>query len=240
MEQYSFDGMHVPRDALPASEHPAGRLMEKSADYLADSELLAVIIGTRLAPAPALETARTILARAGGLRRAADMSVRELMQIPRVGKATACAIRGAFALAGRRFRPETGDRPALESPALVADYLRGAFLGLQQENFHVLLVDAKHRVLRDETVTVGLLDRSQVHAREVFRSAIRECCSRVILAHNHPSGDPAPPAQDVSCTRDLVSAGKIIGIEVLDHVIIGRATATRPRDWVSLREENLL
>jgi DNA repair protein RadC len=240
MQQHYLEGLPVPRDDLPPSEYPVKRLMEKSADYLADSELLAVIIGTRLAPAAALETARAIIARAGSLQRAADMSVSELMQVPNVGKATACAIHSAFALAGRRLMPATEEKPTLESPAQVADYLRGTFIGLQQEVFHALLVNTKHRLLRDETVTVGLLDRSQVHAREVFRTAIRECCSRIIVAHNHPSGDPTPSAQDVACTKNLVAAGKIIGIELLDHVIIGRATAARPRDWLSLREEGLL
>ena len=132
------------------------------------------------------------------------------------------------------------ERPQLQSPGDIVQLMRPLLVGREQEEFHVLLLDTKHRLLRDEVVTIGLVDRSQVHPREVFRSAIRENCTRIILTHNHPTGDPAPSSQDISCTRQLVEAGKIIGIEVLDHVILGNRTAARVQDYVSFREENLL
>ena len=132
------------------------------------------------------------------------------------------------------------ERPRVEGPSEVVELMRPVLANKEQEELHVLLLDAKHHLLRDELVTIGLVDRSQVHAREVFRSAIRESCSRLILVHSHPSGDPTPSAQDIDCTRELVSAGKIIGIELLDHVIIGRRTQSRPRDYLSFREEGLL
>jgi DNA repair protein RadC len=133
------------------------------------------------------------------------------------------------------------DRPRLETPADVAGLMRPVLAGKNQEEFHVLLVDTKHRLVGDELVTIGLLDRTQVHAREVFRSAIsRGNCSRLILVHQHPSGDPTPSAQDIASTRDLVAAGKIIGIEVIDHVILGKRSQSRPRDYLSFREESLL
>ena len=131
-------------------------------------------------------------------------------------------------------------RPKLEAPGDVAELMRPVFAGRKQEEFHVLLLDTKHRLIADELVTVGLLDRSQIHPREVFRSAIRESCSRVILTHNHPSGDPTPSSQDIESTNTLVAAGKIIGIDVLDHIILGRRSESRPRDYLSFREENLL
>ncbi|MCF7855426.1 MAG: hypothetical protein K9N51_11560 [Candidatus Pacebacteria bacterium] len=134
----------------------------------------------------------------------------------------------------------TDTQPSMESPAEVARYMRVLLHDSRQEEFHVLLVNTKNQLIGVKRVTIGLVDRSQVHAREVFFSAIESNASRVILCHNHPSGDPTPSAQDISCTKSLVSAGKIIGIEVLDHVIIGKKTRNRPRDYLSMREENLI
>jgi|APSaa5957512622_1039677.scaffolds.fasta_scaffold133604_1 DNA repair protein RadC len=132
------------------------------------------------------------------------------------------------------------EQPKLDAPTDVASLMRPILAGREQEEFHVLLLDTKHRLIHDRMVTVGLLDCSQVHAREVFRPAIEFSASRVILVHQHPSGDPTPSANDIACTRNLVEAGKIIGIEVLDHVVIGRRSQSRPRDYLSFREENLL
>ncbi|OGV64613.1 MAG: hypothetical protein A3K19_29750 [Lentisphaerae bacterium RIFOXYB12_FULL_65_16] len=132
------------------------------------------------------------------------------------------------------------ERPRLVAPADVAALMRPLLAGKQQEEFHVLLIDAKHGLIADELVTVGLVDRSQVHSREVFRQAICKSCSRIILAHNHPSSDPTPSAEDIACTRDLVAAGKIVGIEVMDHVVLGARTSGRLKDYLSFREENLL
>ena len=141
----------------------------------------------------------------------------------------------------RRKALEIREGEKAHSPEDIARVLRS--LGLQneeQEHFLTIILDVKHQIKGFYTVTIGLIDRSQVHSREVFRNAIIQGASRVILTHNHPSGDPTPSAQDIACTRDIVAAGKVIGIEVLDHVIIGRSTASRPRDYLSFREENLL
>jgi DNA repair protein RadC len=128
----------------------------------------------------------------------------------------------------------------LSEPAGVAAVLRGLCLHeKEQEYFYVFFLDAKNKVKGYSLVTIGLVDQTQVHAREVFRMAILQGCSRIILAHNHPSGDCTPSAKDISCTRGLIEAGKIIGIEVLDHVIIGTPNATG-RDHMSFRQENLI
>ena len=130
------------------------------------------------------------------------------------------------------------ERPDLSSPRKVADLLRPVLAGKMQEECHVLLLDTRNRLIRDETVTVGLADRSQLHPREVFRAAIR-CeggCTRIILVHGHPSGDPTPSPQDIAITRQIAEAGKILGIEVIDHVILGRRTPAQERDYLSLRE----
>ncbi len=129
----------------------------------------------------------------------------------------------------------------IESPAEVAEFLKSLDMqSLEQEHFVVLFLDTKHQLKGYTTVTIGLVDRSQVHAREVFRNAILCGCSRIILAHNHPSGDPCPSSQDIACTKSLVEAGKIIGIDVLDHVVLGMRSLNRCREYISFREENLL
>lgn len=144
------------------------------------------------------------------------------------------AVMDAFA----RYVAET--RPRLDAPKAVADLMRPVLAGREQEEFHALLLNTRNELLLDELVSVGLLDRTQIHPREVFRRAIRENCSRVLLAHNHPGGDPTPSAQDIAATRQLVEAGKIVGIEILDHVVLGTRTQSRTRDWLSFRQENLL
>lgn len=132
-----------------------------------------------------------------------------------------------------------GDRA--EAPEDVARFLRA--LGVQneeQEHFLTIVLDAKHQIRGFFTVTIGLLDRTQIHAREVFRTAIIQGASRVILAHNHPSGDPTPSAQDIAGTRDMVTASKVVGIDVLDHIVIGLPSPNRVRDYISFREANLM
>ena len=141
----------------------------------------------------------------------------------------------------RRKVMEIREGERTTSPQDIARILRAFGLpDKEQEHFLTIILDTKQHVKGLYTVTIGLVDRSQTHAREVFRTAIMQGASRVILAHNHPSGDPAPSAQDISCTKSLVFAGKIVGIEVLDHIIIGLPNPSRPRDYISFREEGLL
>jgi len=128
------------------------------------------------------------------------------------------------------------ERPQLSSPAYVASLLRPVFACQMQEECHVLLLETGNRLIRDETVTVGLADRSQLHPREVFRAAVR-CkggCSRIIPVHDHPSGDTTPSPQDITVTRDLVAAGELLGIGVVDHAILGRRTPAQGRDYACL------
>ena len=132
------------------------------------------------------------------------------------------------------------DRPKIDSPKAAADLMRPILAGREQEDFHVLCLDTKNGLLGMRCVTTGLVDRTQIHPREVFRDAIRENCTRLLLVHNHPSGDPTPSVQDIAATRQLVEAGKIVGIEVLDHIVLGRRTPNRTKDWLSFREENLM
>ncbi len=226
---------------LPEHERPRERLQQRGADALGDAELLAILLRTGCRNRSAVDLARDLIAHCGGsLRTLADARLQELALVKGIGLAKAVEIQAAFALAGRLRRFRDADRPRLQSPGDVADFLREGFRGRTREEFHVLMLDPRHHLLRDECVTIGLADRSQVHAREVFRGAIRENACRVLLAHNHPSGDPSPSPQDIECTRGLVGAGKLVGIEVIDHIIIGHTSATRTVDWLSFKEANLL
>jgi len=134
----------------------------------------------------------------------------------------------------------TTERPKIRQASDAAALLRPLIQKATQETLYVIFMDTRNMVLGMKDATKGLVDRSQSHAREVFRDAIIENAARIVLVHNHPSGDPMPSAQDVECTRGLVQAGKIIGIEVMDHVVIGTATQDRPRDYMSIRDLNLM
>jgi DNA repair protein RadC len=222
-------------------ERPRERMQQVGPDSLSDSELLAILLRTGTRGRSALDLARDLLRAFGGnLNGLAKATLTELRTLHGIGGAKALEISAAFTLA-RRLASQAG--PGLvriQGPMDVVNLLREKLRLKSQEEFHVLLLDTKHHVLRDECVTVGLADRSQIHAREVFRPAIRESCSAVILAHNHPSGDPTPSPQDLDCTKALVAAGRLIGINVLDHVVIGRPNPAFASEFVSFREANLL
>ena len=226
---------------MPEIERPRERLLNHGAAALGTRELLAILLRTGTRERSALDLASQLLARYGGdLTRLAAAPVSELRALHGIGVAKAIEIRAAFDLGRRLHQAYGSERLRLQGPSDVADLLRDELRGKEKEEFHVFLLDTKNGLLRRELVTVGLLDRSHIHAREVFREAIREGCARLLLAHNHPSGDPTPSAQDIECTRSLVSAGKIVGIDVVDHVVLGTRTLTRPCDWLSFREANLL
>ena len=118
--------------------------------------------------------------------------------------------------------------------------MREPFRGKKQEELHVLLLSTRNQLLASNCITVGLLDRSQAHAREIFRCAIEHSSAKLILVHNHPSGDPSPSRGDKLITNSLVEAGKVIGIEVVDHIIIGERSEMRSKDYLSFREQGLI
>lgn len=153
-----------------------------------------------------------------------------------IGRDKAVTLKAAFTLARRMATELRHESPALDNPSSVADLLREENRVYEVETFQVLLLNVRHRLIRVERVSQGTLDTLLVHPREVFRAAITANASAVVLVHNHPSGDPAPSEADIKATRDLIRAGQILKIEVLDHVILGRRTADRARDYVSLRE----
>ena len=201
---------------------PRERLLAGEGASLTDAELLAVILQTGHRGADVVAVARSLLERVGGLPGLLTVYPSELDGLLGVGPAKAAQVLAVVELARRLARAGVERRPFIGSPADVYDLL-GMELGCQdREQFVVVLLDVRHRVLRVHPVSIGELDRTPVHPREVFKPAIRLSSAAVILAHNHPSGDPTPSPDDREVTRRLVEAGQLLGIEVLDHVIIGR------------------
>jgi DNA repair protein RadC len=206
-----------------------GRLRTVGADRLSDAELLAVVIGGR--DVDPLARAQAILAHGGepGLRKVIDIPQVELDRL--TGEGGTERLLAAIEL-GRRASAQTIERGRqLRGAAEVYAIFGSRLRHVAQEEFHIILLDARHRVISTSLVTRGTADTSLVHAREVFRGAIREGASSVILVHNHPSGDPRPSPEDRTVTRQLRQAGSVVGIEILDHVIIGDGR------WVSMAEE---
>lgn len=206
----------------PAHDRPRERLRSSGVRALSVRELLALLIGSGSPGASAVRIAEGLVSRGGGsLRELAAGSVEALEAEPGVGPATAARIAAAFEL-GRRAASEAGSQgDRIRGPRQVWKRMGPLLRDLRQEEFHALLLNAQNRVLRDVLVTRGVLDASLIHPREVFRPAILEAAAGVILVHNHPSGDPDPSPEDRAVTRQLVEAGRAVGIHVLDHVIVG-------------------
>jgi len=201
---------------VPKNERPKERLKLLDGSALTDSELLAVILDAK---DPNLT--RNLLSRFdGNLGELVNATVDELRTVKGITPSKALRLKAVFSFSDRLNRLDKVPNK-FNSPAIVAEYLHGVFSAKKQEEVRVLLFDARNQLIADRLVTKGLLTTSQVHPREVFRPAIREAAARIILAHNHPSGDPAPSKQDIEVTNIIHKAGETIGIPLVDHVIIG-------------------
>ncbi len=216
-------------------ERPRERLVLRGADALSHSELLAILLRTGVAGRSAVHVADGILRRFGSLGQLAGAPLDEL-RMRGLGRDKAIVLKAAFTLARRlaeEVRPET---PVLDSPEAVAQLVRDEMAFLETEHLKVLLLNTRRRLIRAEPVANGLLDQIVVHPREVFRTAVSAGAHAIVMVHNHPSGDPTPSEGDIRATSDLRRAGQLLRIELLDHLIIGRRTAGRSRDYCSLRE----
>ena len=220
----------------PVSERPRERLVEHGADALSHAELIAILLRTGLKGANAVEIGRQLLQKFGTLQALAQASVEDLQSIKGIGRDKAVTLMAAFALARKMAEELQRESPVLDNPENVVRLVRGKNLVKNVETLQVLLLNTRRRLIRVVEITDGTLDTLLVHPREVFKAAIAANAAAVVLAHNHPSGDPTPSEADIKVTRDLIRAGQLLKIEVLDHVILGRATPERPRDYASLRE----
>jgi DNA repair protein RadC len=207
---------------LPESERPRERLLQLGEQQLTDAELLAIILGGGTPNLTAVELARNVLTRLGGFRELIERSPEQLGRVHGIGPAKSAAIKATLEIA-RRF--SSGPPPERGAPLLTAaavyEHYGPRLAGERRETFLALLLDIKNRLIRDVTISLGSLNQSIVHPREVFEPAIRSSAASVIFVHNHPSsGDPTPSRQDIEITRRLKQTGELIGIHVLDHVIV--------------------
>lgn len=226
--------MSVPLKELPPQDRPRERLLRVGPENLSDVELLAILIGTGTKNRRVLEVAQDLLHHCGELHGLLTLQAGDANRVaPGLGEAKMCRILAAVQL-GIRAAASRAEQTDLSNPRAVYEYVLPRFGGKEQEEFLVILLNAKNRVIHVETVSRGTLTASLVHPREIFKSAIRRSAHAMILAHNHPSGDPAPSREDREVTQRLIHAGKLLGIEVLDHVVVGRGR------YVSFRERGLV
>jgi DNA repair protein RadC len=218
---------------LPTGERPRERLIRAGEGALSTSELLAIILRTGTGGESVLDMASRLLSCYGGLAGLARASFAELEAERGMGEAKTSQLKAAIELGRRMLLSSPEDRFLVRSPSDVAQLLMAEMAHLQQEHFQVLYLDTRNRLLGSETVYVGSLNASHIRVAEVFRDAVKRNCAAIIVAHNHPSGDPTPSPEDVEVTRQLVAAGNLLDIEVLDHLIIGQ------QRFVSLRERGL-
>jgi DNA repair protein RadC len=218
---------------LPSGERPRERLMHYGAQAVSSAELLAIIIRTGSGGESVLRLAERLLAAFDGLTGVARASLTELQQVKGIGPAKAVEIKAALELGRRLLATAPEERPVVSSPADAANLLMSEMSLLEKEHLRVILLDTRNRVISTPTVYIGSLNTSVIRIAELFRPAIKQNAAAIIVAHNHPSGDPSPSPEDVRVTREIVKAGKLLSIELLDHVIIGR------NRFVSLKEREL-
>jgi DNA repair protein RadC len=204
-------------------ESPRERLRAVGVRNLSLRELLALIIGSGYSGRSAVTVAEELVELSeGSLDRLASMDVGLLERVPGVGRAIASSLMAAFELGRRTAATTAGPGAPIRGPSDVFARMGPRLRDLRQEEFHALLLNTRHRVLRQVLVTRGTMDSALIHPRDVFRHAVVEGAAAVILVHNHPSGDPAPSAEDRAVTLQLAKAGNVLGIPVLDHVVVGR------------------
>jgi DNA repair protein RadC len=219
---------------LPPSERPRERLLKLGSEALSAQEILALILGRGIRGESVMVTSQKLLSRFGNLKGIANASVEELTQTKGIGPAKAAQIKAALELS-KRLEADVGEesQPVVKSPEAVAVLVRGQLKGKKKEHFLVICLDTRNRLINCRPVSMGSLDTSIVHPREVFKEAVSASAASVIFVHNHPSGDTEPSKEDVELTKRLVKAGEIIGIDVLDHIIVC------DKSYLSLKAKNL-
>jgi DNA repair protein RadC len=218
---------------LPTNERPRERLLLHGPSALSNAELLAIILRVGTQDENAVQVGQRLLASFDGLAGLVRASGPELMRERGLGPAKVAQVKAALELGRRLLLESPGDRPQIRSPADAANLVMSEMSLLEQEHLRVMLLDTKNRVLETTNVYVGSLNTSLIRVGELFRGAIRANCASLIVVHNHPSGDPTPSPEDVAVTKQIVEAGKLLDVDVLDHLIIGR------QRFVSLKERGL-
>jgi DNA repair protein RadC len=219
---------------LPVSERPRERLQKFGSESLSAQEIIALILGRGISGESVMVTAQRLLSQFGSLRAIAGASLEELSQVKGIGLAKASQIKAAFELANRlESYSEVSQKPIVKTPEDVVDLVKARLKGKKREHFLVVSLDTRSRLIKVSQISVGSLDSSIVHPREAFKEAISASAASVVLVHNHPSGDPTASDDDIKLTKRLVESGELLGIEVLDHIIIG------DKSYLSLKREGL-
>lgn len=219
---------------LPLSERPRERLLKLGSEALSSQEILALILGRGIKGESVIVTAQKLLTKFGNLKNLASASMEELTRIKGIGPAKAAQIKATFELS-KRLEDSSNEIPKItvKSPEDAIKAAKSQLKGKKKEHFLVLCLDTRNHLIKTVEVSIGSLDSSLAHPREVFKEAISSCAASVIFMHNHPSGDPTPSEDDIKITKRLVEAGGIIGIDVLDHIIIC------DKDHLSMKARNL-
>ncbi|MBU4502194.1 MAG: DNA repair protein RadC [Nanoarchaeota archaeon] len=204
---------------LPKSERPRERLQKHGAEALSSQELLALIIGRGVSKKSVMTIAQELLSRFGNIKAISEATLEELSQIKGIGIAKAAQLKASFELA-RRKDEHDGERLSVKSHQDVIKVVRQRLKDKKKEQFLVLCLDTRNNLIRICTISIGTLDANLVHPREVFKEAIQSLASSIILVHNHPSGNPEPSEADIDITKRIMETGKIVGIDVLDHIIV--------------------
>jgi DNA repair protein RadC len=224
---------HLPVREWHPSEQPRERLAQQGAEHLSNAELLAILLRVGVQGQDVVSLSQSLLTTFGGLEGLSRAPISALAEVKGMGPAKAVTIRAALELGQRLLLTQAEERPQIRSPQDVATMMQVKLGMLDQEHLCVVLLNTKNRVVDTKVVYKGSLNTSMIRVAEVFRDAIRENCASIIVVHNHPSGDPTPSPEDVRVTRELIQAGKLLDIEVLDHLVIGR------HRHVSLRQQKL-
>lgn len=219
---------------VPKEDRPRERAVRLGPNHLTNQELLAILLGSGSKEESVMTLAGRVLMHFEGLKLLHDATIEELTAIKGIGPAKGVQILAAIELGRRMSQYKPHEKYVIRSPDDGASFIMEELRTLKQENFVALFLNTKNQVIHRQTIFVGSLNASIVHPREVFREAVKRAAASIIVAHNHPSGDPTPSQEDIQVTRRLVESGKMIGIELLDHLIIG------DRKFVSLKEKGYL
>lgn len=220
---------------LPLSERPREKLCSFGAESLSNAELLAIIIRTGHREDTAIDVAQRILSLDNrGISFLSDVSIQELTSVKGIGECKAAQILAAIEIGKRLNRRGSYDKVKVNSPIVIVNLMMDEMRYLNKEHFRIAILDTKNQILVIENISIGTLNASIVHPRDVFKIAIKRNANSIILIHNHPSGDPSPSNEDINITQRLVETGNLIGIKVLDHIIIG------DNKYISFKEKNLI
>lgn len=220
---------------LPETERPREKLYKQGPESLSNEELLAIIIRTGSRTETSIQISKKVLSRDNrGLVYLRDTTLQELMETKGIGECKAAQILAAIEI-GKRINHYTAlEKVKINQPGTVADLFMDEMRYLQKEHFRIVLLDTKNQIISSEEISIGTLNASIVHPRDVFKIAIKRNANSIILIHNHPSGDPTPSKEDINITNRLVEVGDLVGIKVLDHIIIGDS------NYISFKEKNII